>query len=228
MTMKIFATAVLASALFVTSALAQTAGQHNEHHPADASAPATPTTPNDRPGAPWMMNMMGDGMNMSGMMQMMNGMHGGMGGCMSGPQLDRIEGRIAFLRAELRITDSQNAVWNAFANALRVQAQKSSTSSDAMSDGGSLLDRIDRQERALATKIENVRTLKAAIVPLLSAMSDEQKKTADQLLGPYFGAPMMGMTGMTGGVMGNSGMGGEMMQGGMKPGAGNPMQRMGR
>ena len=38
--------------------------------------------------------------------------------------IDRIEGRIAFLRAELKITESQASAWNAFADALRTNSQK--------------------------------------------------------------------------------------------------------
>jgi len=70
------------------------------------------------------MNMMGGApmmMNMMGMMRMMALTGPGMGGMAT---IDRIEGRIAFLRTELKITDAQATAWNGFAEALRANAKK--------------------------------------------------------------------------------------------------------
>lgn len=215
MTMKTFAAAVLASTLLAAPVFAQTAN-HAEHHPQEgAAATADPSATGKTTG---------EGMNMSGMMGMMSGMHAGIGDCMGEATLDHVEGRIAFLRTELRITDAQNATWNAFADALRAAAQKSAPMTGTMTVEGGLLDRIDRQERGLTAKLDGVRALKTAFAPLYAALSDEQKKAADPLVGSYFGLPMAGMSGM---------MGGSMMQGGTKPGAampksGMPMSGMGR
>jgi hypothetical protein len=55
---------------------------------------------------------------MMNMMQMMGGQAPGMG------MIDHVEGRIAFLRAELKITDTQAGVWNALADAFRTNAKK--------------------------------------------------------------------------------------------------------
>jgi hypothetical protein len=84
--------------------------------------------------------MMGPGMmGQGGMMPMMGMMgHGGAGmgpgmgmGAMGGPSatgapamVERIEGRIAFVRAELKITEAQLPAWNAFAGALQANAAK--------------------------------------------------------------------------------------------------------
>lgn len=217
-----FASALLASTLILAPALAQTADQHDEHHPAsNATAPAAPS---GQRAAPGMMNMMGEGMDMPGMMRMMSRMHAGMGSCMSAAALDHIEGRLAFLRTELRITDAQNAVWTTFANALRARAQNGAPATGAMMVQGGLLDRIDRQERGLAAKLDDVRALKAAFAPLYAALSDEQKKAADPLLGGYLGISMLDMSGMMdGGAMQRG-----MMQGGMRPDAAMPMSGKGR
>ena len=49
----------------------------------------------------------------------------GMGPGMAGmAAIDRIEGRIAFLRLELKITEDLSSAWNAFADALRTNSQK--------------------------------------------------------------------------------------------------------
>src|SRR6516225_7680455 len=68
-----------------------------------------------------MMNMMGGDMplmNMMAMMPMMEMMGRGMAA------IDPIEGPIAFLRAELNITEAQASAWNAFADAMRTNAKK--------------------------------------------------------------------------------------------------------
>ena len=60
------------------------------------------------------------GMPMPGMMRMM-GQDGGMG-MMAG----RVEGRLAFLNTELKISDAQLPLWNAVADAIRANAKNMS------------------------------------------------------------------------------------------------------
>jgi len=82
--------------------------QDEQHHPASASA-ATPCT------------MMSGGMAMTGMARMMFGQEG-MGGMMAA-MTEHVEGRLAFLKTELKITDAQLPLWNAFAEAARGNAK---------------------------------------------------------------------------------------------------------
>jgi hypothetical protein len=134
-----------------------------------------------------MMNMM-SGMPMMNMMRMM-GMSGtGM------DTIDRIEGRIAFLRTELKITDAQAGAWNTFADALRTNAQKLGAVRASMMGQGlgqqqssTLADRLDLQERWLVARLEGIRAIKPAFANLYTTLSDEQKKTADELLAPHMG-----------------------------------------
>ena len=61
---------------------------------------------------------------MMGRPRMMGGM--GMGGgpaAMCGRMTSHVEGRIAFLKAELKITPEQEALWNDYANAVRDNAK---------------------------------------------------------------------------------------------------------
>lgn len=232
-------TVLLASALAVAPAYSQTAAQHDEHHPQQdtttAPAPAAPpsSAPTSQPGMNGMggmpmMKMMGDGagMDMPRMMQMMNMMHSGMAGCGSAPStdqagaFDRIEGRIAFLRAELRITETQAAAWNAFADALRTQARarQQLQGQDTQPRPASLLERLDRRERGLAARLEGIRALKGAFAPLFAALSDDQKKTADELLSPYLGTSV---------TSGSGKMGPGMMRS-MQPASGKSAPGMGR
>lgn len=97
---------------------------------------------------------------------------------------DYIEGRIAFMHAELRVTDSQMAAWTEFANVLRANAKRSADAHGAKGQqaAATTADRLDEQERRLAARLEGVRALKAAYVKLYAVLDDKQKKTADELM----------------------------------------------
>ena len=85
---------------------------------ANAQMPPTPAMPMTPPagapaaGRPGAMPMMDMGRMMRGG-QMMPGMM----------QSDHIEGRIAYMKAELAITDAQLPQWNAFADVMRANAK---------------------------------------------------------------------------------------------------------
>ncbi len=225
------ATALSVAAL-VTPTWAQSPAEHDSHHPADSaqSAPA-PANPAPAAGSPGMgapgamgnMPMMGmmnemrsmmNGMSMMhnmGMMQSMGMMGAGMGGMAT---IDRVEGRIAFLRTELKITDAQASAWNGFADALRANAKKLAEvrasmmvkPADAQAKALTMADRLDRQEQWLQARLDGTRTMKSALAKLNETLSDDQKKTADDLLAPHMGMGMMTM------------MGSQMGPGRMQPG----------
>jgi LTXXQ motif family protein len=113
------------------------------------------------------------------------GGRGDMIGMMSPATARHVEGRIAFLKAELRITDAQLPLWNAVAGAMRDDAKSMSNMSDdmkgTMSHTGALPERLAAREKAMAARLDAVRTLKAAVGPLYAALSDEQRKVADEL-----------------------------------------------
>ena len=146
-----------------------------------------------------MKNMMSSmsTMHSMGMMQMMGMMGRGMDGMAT---IDRIEGRIAFLRAELKITDAQADAWNGFADALRTNARKltevRATAMPKPGDGqpaSALSARLDQQEQWLAARLDGTRAMKSAFAKLNEALSDDQKKTANDLLAPHMGMEAMAM-----------------------------------
>ena len=148
----------------------------------------------ERPSSPMSPMMQGD------TMPMMRGMqHGGMMPMMGMGMMgmaDHVEGRIAFLKAELKITDAQLSQWNTFADTIRSNAQRIGEMRGTMMQGGMMgqtataPDRLDRMEKMMTAMVEAVRSAKAALGPLYAVLSDEQKKMADTLLhGP------MGMMG---------------------------------
>ena len=208
----IAAALMLAATTAVASAQAPTAD--DPHHPPQSATPApTPAQPpTGQPGMGMMgdmpmMNMMGrmrdmmgdmPMMNMMAMMRMMRMME------MMGPgmtAIDRIEGRIAFLRAELNITEAQASAWNAFADAMRSNAKKLAevrASMMARLDAGqqqapTMAERLDQQERSLLARLEGTRALKSAVTNLYGTLSEDQKKTANELLAPQMGMGMMAM-----------------------------------
>jgi hypothetical protein len=152
-------------------------------------------------GGGGMMNNMGGKMPMMDMMQKMAMMRQP-GGGMGMATIDRVEGRIAFLRAELKITDAQNEAWNAFADALRTNAKSlgevRSSMMAAMAAQQNLVERFSLQEKWLAARLEGTRTIKAALANLIGALSDDQKKAADELLAPHMGMMAMMQRGPAG------------------------------
>ncbi|MBI2738999.1 MAG: Spy/CpxP family protein refolding chaperone [Rhodospirillales bacterium] len=116
------------------------------------------------------------------MMQMM------MQGHMADLPWDHIEGRIAYLHAELQITEAQMPAWTEFANVLRANAKRIAEVQKApQRTTTTAADRMDDQERWLTARLESVRALKPAYVKLYAALDDKQKKIADELLAPHMG-----------------------------------------
>lgn len=159
---------IVAGALLIAAA---PAFAEDAHHP-DGTGPTAPPAVSPMPSGE--QGMMGPGM-MSMMGQMM--------------APERIEGRIAFLKTELKITDAQQPLWNAVAEALRANARAIAGMQGMMMPARgaapqTLPQRIEDRERILAARLDALRQLKAALQPLYAALDDTQKRTADQLLMP--------------------------------------------
>jgi LTXXQ motif family protein len=149
------------------------------------SQPDNGSMMNQQPGSGSMMGhgMMGGGQSMMGG----HGMMGGGSASMCGRMTAHIEGRLAFLKAELNITPEQEALWKDYANAVRDNAKTmSGRCTSLMGDSGasekSLPDRLDAQEQFVAARLDALRATNKALKPLFQALSDAQKKLADQLI----------------------------------------------
>jgi hypothetical protein len=202
-----------ALAAMMSIAQAQTTGQdHDTHHPGDTAtmpgqgmgsgAVVQPGTqqPGGQPGMmmnmdhmrsmmggmmgqqdgqPGMMGNMGQMMPMM-MRQMMMGQQGGMG-----MPFEHVEGRIAFLKAELKITDAQAPQWNAFAETLRSNAKAHQTVHEQMTKDAmpsSWPERLAFQQKMLSARLDSLKDMEAAVKPLYATLNDEQRKLADQLM----------------------------------------------
>ncbi len=184
----------------VALAGAQTAQDHNAHHP-DTAAPATaPAAPKPTPGgAARAMPMMDIGKMMAGdmgrMMSLMRMMQ-----CSDGMGMmpfDHIEGRIAFYKAELGITDAQLPQWNAFADALRNGAKGMQMAiATAMQAGmpATAPARADAMVQMMSARLDAMKATAAASKALYAALTDAQKKTADEVMAEHpMGMRAMGM-----------------------------------
>jgi LTXXQ motif family protein len=200
--MKTLIISTIAAAAFVTSTWAQAP---DPHHP-EGAAPGAAQPAQPAPQGPSGMGGMADMMRMMQGMRMIGPGMSGMG------MIDHVEGRVAFLRAELKITDAQANAWNSFADALRANAQKLAAVRPAMMPAPgaqqTLTAGLEAQERWLTARLEGLRAIKAAFTPLYGALSDEQKKTATELLGPHLGLAMT-----PGSMMPSSMMSGPMQSG---------------
>lgn len=140
-----------------------------------------------------------------GGMGMMGGMMGRGGGAGAGPAMlpfEHVEGRLAFLKAELAITAEQETAWTAFAEAARTNAaalrdHHRSMTADA-TPPADFPARIDRHLAMMTTHLEALKRLEAAVDPLYAALSEDQKKQADALMTGPMGPPMGMHLGATG------------------------------
>ena len=183
---KICLPLVLALAFTATGALAADA-EHDQHHPGTTPPAATAAPPGMSGMAMGSMPGSSGNMPMMGMMQMMMGQNG-----MAG----HVEGRIAFLKAELKITDAQQPLWSAVADAIRANAKDMAAMPAGMGMmGGSanLPGRLATHEKAMAAHLDGLRKLRTAFDPLYASLSADQKKTADSLMIGPMGVMGMGM-----------------------------------
>ena len=107
---------------------------------------------------------------------------------------DRLERRLDFLRSELRITQTQQRLWDAFASAVKQEADQARMRDfrprdefRGRSDNGraappSVVERLERRQQALTDREERVDHLLAALRPLYAALNDDQKRAANELM----------------------------------------------
>ena len=136
--------------------------------------------------------MMGGGMGgMTGcpmMSDMMGGGKGkkGMGHGMMMHSVPMMEARLAYIKADLEITEAEMPAWNAYADAVRARHKTmESMHADMMKakESGSALERMDARIKAMESMVDSLKALKPATEALYAVLTDEQKKKADELLG---------------------------------------------
>ena len=96
-----------------------------------------------------------------------------------------VEGRLAFLVAELGITDAQKEAWTAYAAALRKNLEgMRSTHVDMMKamQTGNPVDRLNTRISAMEGRLNALREMKPALEQFYATLNADQKAKADQLL----------------------------------------------
>jgi hypothetical protein len=160
-----------------------------------AAPPSGMTGPGMMGGGVMGRGMMGGGNMMSqtqmgsgGMMPMMNMMMRG------GAGAEHIEGRLAYIKAELKITDAQTPQWNAYADATRGNAKAMSEMRDAMmarqGTPGTLPERLAFEDKAVSAHLAALKKTAEAVNNLYGVLNDDQKKTADSIVVGPMGMPM--------------------------------------
>lgn len=123
------------------------------------------------------------------------GPRGGRGGHgMWGNPAAMVEGHLAALKVELKITPAQDNAWQAFAAKARQQAEamnarRTQVQSQAASANVSAPDRLAQRTEFMKQGLANMESMTAAVKDLYGALTPEQKTIADELLarGPMGG-----------------------------------------
>jgi hypothetical protein len=122
--------------------------------------------------------------------------HGMMGSAMMSMMMGagHTEGRLAFIKAELKITDTQMPQWNAFAEAVRGNVPAMTNMHQSMTSqhqaAGTLPDRLAMEDKALSMHVAAFKKVEDSLTKLYEVLSPEQRKAADGIvLGPM-GMPM--------------------------------------
>jgi hypothetical protein len=95
------------------------------------------------------------------------------------------EGRIAFLKAELAITEAQKSVWDTYAAALKKNLQGMQAMRQTMvkvMEAKTPVERLDAHIAAMEGRVASLKEVKPALSALYGALTDEQKKKADEIL----------------------------------------------
>lgn len=132
------------------------------------------------------MPMMGHGMGQMGMGMMGTGMQGMMGPGMMMDFGPMMEGRLAYMKAELGVTETQTAAWDNYASAVRARGttmQAMHTEMVKTLESGSALERLDAHTKAMESMVESLKALRPVTEALYKVLTDDQKKKADLLLG---------------------------------------------
>src|SRR5712672_2603000 len=97
-----------------------------------------------------------------------------------------VEGRIAFLKAQLKITPAQEAHWQQVEAAMRENAKTlDQTITTARQNRGNMdaVQRLELREQFAKVRVDNDARLLAAFKPLYASLSPEQQQMANQVVG---------------------------------------------
>lgn len=163
------------------------------------AALATPSTglagEDDVGGSWWPRWSLGQMMEQWGLNGTAVGWHRHMMGWGGDAELDRIDGRLAFVKAELKLTDQQNPAWETFATAVKAVAEDRNNHVGGMwhplqaGDFGNkpLPEQMGLMETTMQARLDQLSRLKEAVGTFYASLDEKQKVTADDIVLPALG-----------------------------------------
>ncbi|MEZ5852023.1 MAG: Spy/CpxP family protein refolding chaperone [Hyphomicrobiaceae bacterium] len=125
---------------------------------------------------------------------MMGGMYPGMGPGMMGGMYPGmgygLDARYENVRLQLGITDAQKTVWEGYVKAVKARWDAMQGMHQAMLEAwqkGTPATRLDARINGMEAMLQNLKAQKPALEALYKALSDDQKKKANYLLGMGWG-----------------------------------------
>jgi hypothetical protein len=97
-----------------------------------------------------------------------------------------VEGRLAYVKTALGITDDQATAWKAYEDASRADVQGMQAAHQAMMtamQSGSAIDRMQTHIAMMQGRLDALKASQPATEALYKALTPEQQKKADTLLG---------------------------------------------
>jgi len=95
------------------------------------------------------------------------------------------DARLAALHAQFGITAAQEAAWQAFADAVRLQARDMDTMMDALWQGsGTAADRLVQRAQAMQQRAAGLMGIAVAFQALYGVLTPDQRALADARFGP--------------------------------------------
>ena len=120
----------------------------------------------------------------------------------------RAEARIAYVKAELKITPAQQAAFDRYAQVIRDNAAATQKTFQDMRGGRdriqnmNAIERVEQRAKMAQLHDQQQQQYLAAFRPLYASLSPDQKKVADDLAAPHFGHGFRGHHGGPGGPRG--------------------------
>lgn len=97
-----------------------------------------------------------------------------------------VEGRLAYVKTAIGITDDQASAWNAYADASRASQQGMQGSREAMVKtmrSGTVMDRMQSQIAFTQARLDALKAMQSPTEALYKALTAEQQKKADTMRG---------------------------------------------
>lgn len=113
------------------------------------------------------------------------GMRGPMG--MHGPMGKHMDGRLAFMKEELKITTAQEPAWTAFSDTVKSMAKEREAMFESRAEKRKahqqlpMDQRIDQRLAMMQKRSENMKKIAEAFKTLYGQLTEEQRKAAESL-----------------------------------------------